>query len=69
MESTGPWVWLLKKYIFIFFIFDYVGCHCSAQSFSNFGEQGLISSFCVRASHCSGFSLGTWASVAVVPRA
>ena len=30
--------------------------HCCAQAFSSCSEQGLLSSYTARASHCSGFS-------------
>ena len=29
---------------------------CASRLFSNCGEQGVLSSGCMRASHCSGFS-------------
>ena len=47
-----------------------LGLPCCVQAFSRCREQGLLSRFGVRASHCGGFSccrartLGTWASVA-----
>ena len=33
-----------------------LGLHCCSWAFSSCGEQGLLSSFGARASHCSGFS-------------
>ena len=57
---------ILKSYLFLAML----GLHCSARAFSRYREQGLLSSFSARASHCSGFSccgaLGAWAAVAVV---
>ena len=43
-----------------FFLIHYflavLGLHCCMQAFSGCGEQGLRSSFRMRASHCDGFS-------------
>ena len=59
------------KILFIYlFIFGYSGSLLLPELYSSCGEQGLLSSCGVRASHCSGFSrcgaqaLGTCASVA-----
>ena len=46
-----------------------LGLHCSAQTFSSYGERGLLSNCSSWTSHCGGFScckaqtLGTWASI------
>ena len=57
------------KFIYLFLVS--LGLHCCARAFSNCSEQGLLSSYSVQASHCSGFSCcsawapGSQASVAV----
>ena len=55
-----------KKHIY-FFLAALV-LHCCAWAYFSYNELGLISSYCVWASHCSGFScckakaLGEWSS-------
>ena len=61
-----------KKYLFILlfiFVLWWVFLHCCLRAFSSCGEQGPLSSFSVRASHCGGlscFRLGMWALVVSV---
>ena len=45
--------WLLSGF---FFFLAALRLYCYAWAFSSCGEWGLISSWCVQASHCSGFS-------------
>ena len=58
------------KFLYIYFLAA-LALHCCAQAFSSCSERGLLSSCCVLASHCSGFSgfgapaLGTWSSTVV----
>ena len=51
--------------IVVFFVYLFwgaaLGRHCCAQAFSSCGKQGLLSGCSAWASHCSGFSCGTWA--------
>ena len=50
------------------FIYLFIGCAGSSLLlgfFSSCGERDLLSSCGVWASHCPGFSCGTWASVTV----
>ena len=51
---------VLKIY-FIYFIFGCSGLCCHTQAFSNWGEQGLLSSCGSWASHSGGFSCKAWA--------
>ena len=45
-------VFHLKKFFFL----AALGLHCCAWAFSSCGEQGLLSSCSLRASHCGSFS-------------
>ena len=64
--SLCPWR-LMPFLSLLFFCFVYLfwgaalGLHCCAQAFSSCSKQGLLSVCSAWASHCSGFSCGTWA--------
>ena len=55
--------WFLKINLFFIYLFlTVLGLHCCVQAFSSYGEQGILSSFEERLSHCLGFSYcGAWA--------
>ena len=48
---------LQDTFFFNYFLFLAIrGLHCWLRAFSRRGEQGLLSSYGARASHCGGFS-------------
>ena len=54
-------MWLSAFYYFLHIVFIYLflsalGLHCFAWTFSSCSKEGLLSSWGVWASHCSGFS-------------
>ena len=55
-KCNSFWLFLKKIYFFITYFFAMVGLHCCMRAFSSCGEQGLLSSFSVRACHCGGLS-------------
>ena len=65
-ESSSATLGLLRAELALMYfkLFTYVfilavlGLRCCARAFSGRGEQGLLSSCSVRASHCGGFSCG-----------
>ena len=67
-------IYLFKKIIYFWFFFFLAapGLHCCVRAFSSISERGLLSSYGVWVSHCSGFScwgacsLGIWASVVML---
>jgi len=54
-------LWDLFFFQFDLFIFGYAGPSLLLRLFSSWGEQGLLWSFGVQASHCGGFSYGAQA--------
>ena len=48
------YIYIFKFYLFILFLAT-LGLSCYTGFFSGFGEQGLLSSCGVKASHCSSF--------------
>ena len=62
-----------KNNLFVLFLVV-LDLSCCTRAFSTGREQGLLSSYGARASHCSGFfsggeqDLGAWASVVVAHR-
>ena len=52
----GFFFFFFKFFIFLFYCLGVLGLHCCMQTFSSCGEEGLLSSWSARASHCSGFS-------------
>ena len=64
MPGVGLFFFFLIIYLFVF---DCTRTWLLCGLFSSCGEQGLLSSCGVRASHCGGFSCcGTWAHASVV---
>ena len=63
MKDGSTFIKLLVcvTHFFFYFIYLFFGCAGSLLLpglFSGYGEQGVLSSCCVRASHCGGFSYG-----------
>ena len=73
MGRKGPGariIFFLSFFMIYLFIFGCPGSRCCSPAFFSCGEQGLLSSCCVRTSQCHGFccrapALGTWASAIV----